>query len=286
MDPFEEFEFKPLTDGLGFQKKTPTLRSLAKEAQIVQRELDKTIPAPPPESFFEPPTNLSAQLKMTDLMKALEPPKDSPQLTPVLARSKRLEARPTGQIEPEKSPIAPGSSHFPEPGPAIRDKSFLPATSDIRRGAADDPRISLIKASTCFQAALLDLIMVTALSLLFLVSLLLITGVALQSIVRNVQVDTTTQVSCVLLFLAVLQMYVVISRSFFGRTLGEWTFDYQLGEDKDHSKLLYPLKVAWRSLLICLTGLITLPILSLIFQTDIAAYLTGLQLYRQKNSGS
>lgn len=304
MDPFEEFEFKPLTDGLGFQRKSPGLRAHTREAQLVQRELDKKIPSPPPDSFFDDQP-IAPQLKMDDLLKALEPlpselgPKvkedvsrssqrTGPQLTSTFAKTERRgfsSLQPSPEIPPQRSP-SPMSPHFPEPGPAIRDKSFLPASTEIRRGANNDPRFLLAKAPTCFRAAFLDLIMVMALSLLFLVSLLLITGVPLQSIIKNIQVDTTTQVSCALLFLAVMQMYVVISRSFFGRTLGEWTFDFQLGENHEHPRMIYPLKVAWRSLVICLTGIITLPVLSLLFQVDLAAYLSGLQLYRQKNQQS
>ena len=286
MDPFEEFEFKPLTDGLGFQKKASGLKAQTRQTQMVERELDRKIPTPPPENFFDNDLK-SPRVQMTDLLKALEPmpgpdstEKSGSQLSSVLARPEVAEPRKEPSEPAPNSPVFP----FPEPGPAIRNKNFISDETGVRRGASDDPRFQLVKVPTCFRAALLDFIMVTALSLLFLVSLLLITGVSLQLILKNIQIDLTAQLSCGLLFVAVMQMYVVISRSFFGRTLGEWTFDFQLGEDSEHGKMMYPIKVAWRSLIVCLTGILTLPLLSLLFRVDLAAYLSGLQLYRQKPS--
>ena len=115
-------------------------------------------------------------------------------------------------------------------------------------------------------------------------SLLLVTKVDLAAVLFNTQSEITTQFSLALLFVAVLQMYVVVARSFFGRTLGEWTFDYQMGEDYQHEAAIYPLKVVWRSIVVTATGLVILPLISFLFRKDITASLTGLQLYREKDS--
>jgi hypothetical protein len=77
-------------------------------------------------------------------------------------------------------------------------------------------------------------------------------------------------------------MYTVIARSFFGRTLGEWTFDVQLGQDKEQELESYPVKVALRALLTTVTGLILLPLISAVMGRDIAGTVTGVQLYRQR----
>jgi len=83
------------------------------------------------------------------------------------------------------------------------------------------------------------------------------------------------------LYIAVLQLYVIVARSFFGKTLGEWTFDYQMGDNEQVKSTVYPLLVLWRSLVIMGTGVITLPILSILFRKDLASYLTGLQFYKK-----
>ncbi len=90
-----------------------------------------------------------------------------------------------------------------------------------------------------------------------------------------------TQISLGVLFVAVMQMYAIIARSFFGRTLGEWTFDLQIGRDEEQKLESYPLRIALRSLVTTVTGLVLLPILSLILGRDLAGWLSGVQLYRQ-----
>ena len=93
--------------------------------------------------------------------------------------------------------------------------------------------------------------------------------------------DLTAQISAIMLFVVVLQIYVVTSRSLFGCTLGEWTFDCQMGTDPQQKDGYYPMQVLWRSLLTIGTGVILIPLLSFISRRDLARYLTGLQLYRR-----
>jgi hypothetical protein len=120
------------------------------------------------------------------------------------------------------------------------------------------------------------------LSIVFLVALLLVTKVDLNMVLRNLKQDLMTQMSLGVMFIAVMQMYVVIARSFFGRTLGEWTFDLQVGRDEEQSRESYPLRVALRSFLVTITGLLPLPLISALLGRDIAGGLSGVKLYRQK----
>ena len=97
----------------------------------------------------------------------------------------------------------------------------------------------------------------------------------------NAKTDGATQLHLGLLFLAVLQMYMLTARAFFGATLGEWAFELQMGTDKDQQRGIYPVQVMLRSLIMTFTGLILIPLLSFAFNRDLAKYLTGLQLYRR-----
>ncbi len=151
----------------------------------------------------------------------------------------------------------------------------------LRRSGHSGAKGKLQFAPLSLSAAFLDFVMVVALSLIFLVMLLSVTKVEILSIAFNLQSDLATQVSLLVLFIAIIQMYVVVTRSFFGRTLGEWTFDYQLGNDQQQKSGWYPLLVTWRSLLMVLTGLVVLPILSVIVRRDLPAYFCGLHLYRR-----
>jgi len=118
--------------------------------------------------------------------------------------------------------------------------------------------------------------------LIFLISLLMITKVDLMKVFTNTQTDMMTQLSLAVLFTALYQMYVIVARSFFGKTLGEWTFDHQLGRKKEQDSALYPIQVLWRSFLTVITGVFILPTLSFISRKDIPSYLSGLQLYKKR----
>ena len=78
-----------------------------------------------------------------------------------------------------------------------------------------------------------------------------------------------------------MQIYFIISRAFCGKTLGEWTFDLQLGRDEDFKSENYPLRVILRSLVVTFTGVIVIPVLSFVFRRDLAGKITGLNLYSQ-----
>lgn len=296
MDPFEEFEFKPLTEGIGFHKKSTSLRESAKKSSLVEAELNKVIPEPPPSSFLEKdkPVTRSAT-SYDELLKALEAPVSSAsdlKITEPLPRSEDKQKA----IQPEPLPMwnpEVDRPQTPPPAPlrmplqsSIGEKNFIEKSQDsvgVRRGAADNPMGGLEKAPVAIRSALLDFVFVVALSLVFLVTLLLVTKVSLSAVVLNSSVDIPTQLSMILLFVAVMQMYVVVSRSFFGRTLGEWTFDYQMGSNKQQSSPFYPLRVALRSLLVTLTGVVVLPLISFVIRRDLSGLLTGLQLYRQRS---
>lgn len=140
----------------------------------------------------------------------------------------------------------------------------------------------LERASVSVPAAILDGVVIFALSLVFLVTLMTITKVDLATLVFQVGLDMPTKMAFAALFASVMLMYVVVVRSFYGKTLGEWTFDYQMGDDQQQSQTFYPLQVLWRCLLVLGTGMITLPLLSMALGRDLIAPLTGLQLYRSR----
>ena len=151
-----------------------------------------------------------------------------------------------------------------------------------RRGAADSPVSKLAPQSVSFASAFLDGIIVFALSLVFLIALLVVTKVDLSVVLKSVDKDLMTQISLGVLFIAVMQMYAIISRSFFGRTLGEWTFDLQVGRDEEQARESYPLRVTLRSLINTITGLVILPLISALLDRDVAGQISGVQLFRQR----
>lgn len=290
MDPFDEFEFKPLTDGLGFHKKTLSLKDGLKSTGVLEEEIQGIPPSVPTDLLDESAASLSAPAAkkhtFEDVLSALEKaPLPKPSVSD-LDFTEPLPREPKAQKAMEIEIPRPAQSPFPQPEAYRKPiKPPAPASANVgtRRGAADSPQRKLLTPATMSMAsAFLDFIIVLALSIVFLVALLMVTKVDLSVVVKNLNHELMTQISLGIMFIAVMQMYVVIARSFFGRTLGEWTFDLQVGQDEDQAKESYPLRVALRSLLVTLTGLVLLPLISALIRRDIAGSISGVKLYRQK----
>jgi hypothetical protein len=60
MDPFDEFEFKPLTEGLGFHKKAVNLKHSLSESGVLDDELSD-IPSAVPPSLLDTPSPAKAK---------------------------------------------------------------------------------------------------------------------------------------------------------------------------------------------------------------------------------
>lgn len=140
----------------------------------------------------------------------------------------------------------------------------------------------LVPVAFNFGAAFLDAMVITGVSALFLVSILLITKVDLMKLLSHTQTDRITQIHLGILYVAVLHLYMLTSRSFFGATLGEWVFDLQLGSESEQQSTFYPLKVMWRALLVSLTGFVLLPLLSILSGRDLSGVLSGLPRLQRK----
>ena len=135
---------------------------------------------------------------------------------------------------------------------------------------------------TCFPAAVLDGVFAFGVSTILLVIVLLITKADLIALLANSKTDHFVQLQLGVLYLMVLQMYMLVSRStLFGQSLGEWTYEIQLGDEQQRAKIFYPLQVVLRGFIFAITGFITLPLLSLIFSRDLAAMITTLELRKK-----
>jgi hypothetical protein len=276
----DDFEMKPLTAGLGFHKKSVSLREHISKTGLSEQAVRRNLPSAPPNELLEPNTNRSSRQIIDELHEALKPKAKPVGLSATLPRTlsevepgtDTLRAPLKGPI-PRRDPL--GKVNFQIPNQSISE------TVGARRGGHDNLIKPLSPVAVSVPAMLLDAVVVLAMSLIFLVCLVAVTGVKLPSVLASSQGEFATQLSLIVLYLAVFEMYAIISRSFFGATLGEWTFDLQLGSPEQIAKSHYPAMVLWRSLFNLMTGLIVLPLISSIFRRDLAASLTGLQLYRR-----
>lgn len=310
MDLFEDFEFKPLTKGLGFHKKPANLKQEVEESGLIDKAFPNEIPSRPNASFLnedeasEPltyeellkslstsePKRATAAMR-TELTKEASKPSTDMRLTQTLPR--KIEASPAmdpvmPRTEVPSVPFDDIQKRIDTPRPSISSPMPGPGTSTkpsagTRRSSSNSPAPKLMLAPICIRSIFLDALTVFAVCLLFAISLLYVTQVSVPYFLHNLQNDMPTQLTFGVLFLAVYQMYVIVTRSFFGSTLGEWTFEFQVGDEREQKSGMYPLRVVWRSLVIMITGVFVLPFLSFVFRKDLAGYFSGLQLYRKRS---
>ncbi len=260
MDPFEEFEFKPLTDGLGFHKK-------------------KASPA-------EMPTNAQeAKIAAKNL------------------RSQGLQLLEEGSTDPLRSPLprkksspipdAPGSlTEVGGDGTSTAVDEILKTLQKNRRldfenAAARSKITATAKADEYvpsrwnFSASILDGMLVLAASLLCMIILLVITRVDLIGNLTHPDEQGLIYLATFALFAGVAFIYLVINRIFLGSTPGEWAFDHRIGRPEETDTGAYAMKVVLRSAMVVLTGFILFPLLSLLFNKDVAGNISGARLHKK-----
>lgn len=258
MDPFEEFEFKPLTDGLGFHKKKASVSS--------------------EETFAEKSKARSSVLKDNGLDLLGE----TNDLRSPLPRKKSTSA----------IPAAPGS--LTEIG---GDGSSNAAVDEILKTLQKNRRLDFENTKTKisatpkaeeyvptrwnFAASLLDGMLVLAASLLCMIILLVITKVDLIGNLTHPDENGMIYIATIALFAGVSFIYLVINRIFMGATPGEWAFDQRVGRPADVNTTMYSVQVIARSALVVLTGMVVFPLLSLIMNKDMAGRISGAQLHKK-----
>ena len=77
---------------------------------------------------------------------------------------------------------------------------------------------------------------------------------------------------------------MIVNRTFLGYTPGEWAFDQRCGTDAQMQSLSFVPRLAMRTLVVILTGFVVTPVLSYLFNKDIAGQMTGLNLFRKPNA--
>lgn len=249
-DPFEEFEFKPLTEGLGFhQKETPKPAVTPALKPQLQKGLD----------FMETPaesnTPLTAPLPRRELRKepAATP---APVISPVDDILNNLQKNRKMEIELDRK-------HRQE----LRQSQKRTETWKT--------------SSPKFSPMLLDSMLITAASLLCLIIMLIVTRVDLITNLSNPDTGGLIYLSTMALFAGVAFIYTVVHRVFLGFTPGEWAYDLRVGRPEQQGQAVFALKVIARQILITFTGMFLLPLIGWILGRDLAGSLTGLSLHRK-----
>jgi hypothetical protein len=256
MDPFEEFEFKPLTEGLGFHKK----KAPAQKAADFGSSFEVTQPGKG--------LNLNTGLSLLE-EEAMDP------LRPPLPRKPS-----TSAIEPQTSPSSSAVDEILKTLQKNRRLDF--DNKSTAKATAPTPKVDEYKPDVLnFSSALLDGMLVIAASLLCMIIVLLVTKADLIANLSAPDEGGMIYLSTFALLASVSFIYLLVNRMFVGSTPGEWAFEQRIGQPKEMTSGMYSLKILARSALVIATGFIVLPILSLILNKDIAGEITGAPLLKK-----
>lgn len=254
-DPFEEFEFKPLTEGLGFHQKN---------GSATNRPQAATEPA----SSIKP--SLSRQLDF------IGDDEVNPFKTP-------LPRRPTTEAKTTQTPV-PTPSPVDEILQTLQKSRRLEIENDKKQiQELKNPRTkeNWIPTSVSMWAGVLDALLVTASALLCMIIVLVVTKVDLLANLANPDTEGLVYLATFCLFAGVSFVYMVINRVFMGMTPGEWAYDLRLGKPQDQGSFIFALQILTRQILVTATGFVLLPLLSLLVGKDLAGTVTGLRLHRK-----
>lgn len=282
MDQFDEFEFKPLTKGLGFHQKTVNLSNEIKSSGVASQSLfEKNIPGVPARSEARDKAAADAVSRLISSIPTVggaprenaSPLNSATMMQPALPRENAAAPEPTLR-SPKYSTLSNQNSNF--------GSTQLDFVEPTRNRISAEPLATVLKEKPfSIGAFIFDGLVVAGLSSLFTGVVLAVTDVGLEAVIESAQTDAWTMASLVLLVLSVVQLYLILARSFFGATLGEWALDLSMGSPRQHQSAWFPIAIAWRSLLVMITGFVTLPVLSLLFRRDLAGWVSGVKLYRK-----
>lgn len=259
MDPFEEFEFKPLTDGLGFHKKKASASS--------------------EESVADKSSARSSVLKDKGLELIDETPNE---LRPPLPRKKSASAIPAAPDSlTEIGGDGSSSAAVDEILKTLQKNRRLDFENTKTKITATPKAEEYVPTRWNFSASLLDGMLVLAASLLCMIILLVITKVDLIGNLTHPDEGGMIYLATFSLFAGVSFIYLVINRIFMGATPGEWAFDQRVGRPADLDTTMYSVRVIARSALVVLTGFIVFPLISLVMNKDMAGRISGALLHKK-----
>lgn len=248
MDPFDEFEFKPLTDGLGFHKKKAATANSQTTASI--------------------PQTATSTRRATFEEEAIEN-----LLPPLPRKNSSTETTPTQDNS---------NSTVDEILKTLRQNQRLDfdTTKRTTKKTATTAE-EYVLTNWNFSSTFLDSMLIVASSLLCMIILLVITKADLIANLTQPDEAGLIYLSTLAMFAGVTFIYMTVNRVFMGATPGEWAFDQRIGKPEEMTSPYYVLKVIARSLIVMATGFVVMPVLSLIMGRDVAGSITGASLYRK-----
>lgn len=250
-DPLEEFEFRPINEGLGFHRKqkTAAANGTATATSSAKTQTNSPISA---KSVFNSP-----------LPRAVARPETS--------------SRPQIQIPTiEDDSISKAQVAVNDILKSLNQKRHMDfVESTVKQ------KMEYKKSRPQFFASVLDGMLIVSAFLLSLIVMLSITKVDLFMNLSHPESSKMIYVATVGLFLAIYFVYMVVNRAFTGYTPGEWAFDQVCGQPQQIDEISYIPKLMFRTLFVAATGFVTMSLLSFLFNKDMAGEISGISLMQK-----
>lgn len=255
-DPFDEFEFKPITEGLGFHKK-------AVEKNSMPLNIEEKPQATQDKPLFKETLNSSFNL--------IEENPSSEILTPPLPRKNKTSVKGT-DIQVDSSAV----------DEILRTLKQTRNADFATRADLNTPQVDkYIQTQLSIAAGILDSMLIIASTLLFMIALLMVTKVDLIATLTNSQSNPMVYIATLAMFATVVFVYYVTNRIFIGATPGEWAYEMTVGEPQKIGTSQLMINQVKRTLFVIFTGFIISPIISMILRQDIAGKISGAYLVKK-----
>lgn len=158
-----------------------------------------------------------------------------------------------------------------------RNSYFIEDHINFRSGSKKCSGFKL--ALWSWMSAFIDSLILTSISCFTVILFSFLMKTSARDIFKFISIEPNITKMFVVSFLFSFWVYLIMMRIFMGASLGEWSCQLRLGQPVQRIKTSYIFKVIARTTLILLTGVITLPILSLIFKRDLVGEITGIRIY-------
>ncbi|MGZ3691859.1 MAG: metalloendopeptidase [Pseudobdellovibrio sp.] len=271
-DPLEEFEFRPINEGLGFHRKNKAATSSFEMGTGAQTTNQNFTVRPATTPTISQNTQINASLNSPGTSFSAPLPRSTYNAPSATKQNFNI---PTV----EDDSIAKAQNAVNEILKNLNHKRQMDFASETERMNYD-----LKKSRPLFFAAGLDAMLIVAAFLMSMIAMLSITKVDLFLNLSHPETSGLIYVATGLLFISVAFIYMVVNRAFVGYTPGEWAFDQRCGRESDMQNLMYIPRVVFRSLIVIGTGFITMQLLSYLFNKDVAGQISGVTMFRKPNA--
>ncbi len=243
MNDQDEFQFRPLTEGLGFHRKSSETSGETTFKKQFASSVEVTTLLP--RKGMGNKSSFSSDLTKKNNQAAIQTNNTVDEILKTLSQKKNLDFIDQKKILKETPPL-----------------SYSPSSFDLAAG-------------------LLDGMLITATTLLCLIILLVITRVDLFTNLTHPDSQGILFFSLAGLVAVISWVYLVGNRIVLGFTPGEWVFDQRLGKPEQLGSADYSLKIAARATAVIATGFFLFPLFSFVFNSDLLGKALGVELMKQ-----